>query len=60
MKILHRGQPPEDKEFTVTCSYCKSVLKFSQSEARESNGPDGLSFSVKCPVCGSEVLADAK
>lgn len=58
MEILKRGQIPEEKEFTVTCSYCSSVLKFKQAEANVTTDPRGeTSIKVDCPVCNKPVFA---
>jgi endogenous inhibitor of DNA gyrase (YacG/DUF329 family) len=56
--ILERGEVPEDKVFTVTCSYCKSVLKMRQDEVRstESKG-GGVTLHVDCPICAKPIFA---
>lgn len=52
MKIIKRGELPEEKTYQETCSRCKSVLEFQAGELRPSPDPrDQGECFVCCPVC---------
>jgi len=56
MKVIKRGQKPEERIYRATCNNCKSVLEFTAGEAKyNSDQRDGDFSSVDCPVCGSNV-----
>lgn len=56
MKIIRRGQPPEQKTYFATCNHCKTEIEFERSEARYvSDQRDGDFLEVKCPVCSKPI-----
>ena len=53
MKILKKGNKPEDRVYRNTCSNCRSELEFFAHETQlVSDQRDGNYFTIKCPVCG--------
>lgn len=60
MKVLERGQVPEERVYKARCMRCKSLLEFQRHEARFTPcQKDGDFLTVTCPVCGAEVNKDA-
>lgn len=58
MKIIHRGERPEEKVYRATCWRCKTQVEFQRGEARyHSDQRDGDYLSVTCPVCGGAITA---
>ena len=56
MEILHRGVPPEDRNWIGTCHYCKSQLKAKARELRiTSCQREGDFGQATCPVCKRDV-----
>lgn len=57
MKILIRGQIPEDECFVETCPNCKTVFNFKRSEAtlhtvaHSCDPREGNYNTVTCPLC---------
>ena len=58
MKVIKRGNLPEDQVFIVTCRRCTSVLEFKKSEAKSSCHRNEITFAVNCPVCLHDVWMD--
>lgn len=61
MKIIKRGEPPQEKIHQQTCSHRKSELEFKQSEVQWS--PDQRDIGqwfVICPVCTKHVWGTAE
>ncbi len=56
MKIIERGELPQNRVHVETCRNCKSKLEFTQGECKHSPDPrDHNLWSVKCPVCNHDV-----
>ena len=61
MKIIKRGELPEEVVHHETCSRCKSELEFKHSEVQLSPDPrDSGQWFVICPVCTNHVWGRAK
>lgn len=61
MKIIKRGELPEEKVYQETCSRCKSELEFKAGELRSSPDPrDQGECYVMCPVCNSHLWVRRK
>lgn len=61
MKIVKRGQPPEDRVWVGSCHYCGTEIECEQREieaARERCPREHYEFArVACPVCGRPMIA---
>lgn len=55
MKVLKRGELPEDKIHNIICHNCKSELEFYEKEARLVNDRNEICLVVTCPVCKQEL-----
>ena len=56
MEILFRGTPPEEKEYTGECYYCKTKVKFKAKEGKTTyDQRDGNFISISCPVCNKPI-----
>ncbi len=52
MKIIKKGEIPEDKIIHKTCYNCKTEMEFQKKEEKsDSNGT-----YVNCPLCKSRVI----
>lgn len=59
--VLRRGELPEEKIKIVTCTDCKSELRFKISEAKIVSDPrDGNFYVIDCPICSSQVAKAIK
>lgn len=60
MKILKRGELPQDKVYTWECSKCYSIMEATRGEAlRTDMSPKNECYIIfKCPVCGNEEYVD--
>lgn len=58
MKVIKQGSLPEDAPKRATCRHCKSVIEYTDREAKYV-GPDGPNgpavYTFDCPVCGYAV-----
>lgn len=54
MKIIHKGELPEEKEYRCTCWKCGTIFEFLRKEARwpEDQRDVGM-IEIDCPVCES-------
>lgn len=56
MKIIKRGELPQDKIHRETCEKCKSELEFKHSEVHQVSDPrEGVLWSIECPVCRHKI-----
>lgn len=61
MKIIHRGERPEDQVYRAGCWRCATQVEFQRSEATyHSDQRDGDYLAVTCPVCGSAITASVR
>lgn len=61
MKVIKKGNLPENKTYRVICSYCKSELEFEQREGKITyDQREGDYITVTCPVCQKLVYKDLK
>ena len=61
MKIIKRGELPQDKIHRETCDKCKSELEFKHSEVQWSpDQRDAGQWFVICPVCTNHVWGRTK
>lgn len=53
MRIIERGDLPEDKLFQCRCTNCKTLYEFVRRESRyHSDQRDGDYLETHCPHCG--------
>jgi len=58
MKIIEKGEPPEDKSFIATCGSCGCKVQFNASEFQTRQAKPGdpnISITIKCPNCKSSL-----
>jgi uncharacterized C2H2 Zn-finger protein len=56
MKIISRGNPPDDKPIRFECSHCNTVFEATREEARVvPDERDGWYWFIGCPVCNRVV-----
>lgn len=56
MEIIKRGTNPQDIEYEMTCSNCKTVIRAKRSECRMSSYQrDGNCLIHLCPICNKEI-----
>lgn len=61
MKIIRRGQKPEQRTHQHTCRECSTVFEFEQHEAKlVFDQRDGDFLQIKCPVCGTQCAKAAE
>lgn len=60
MKVIRRGQVPEERVYRVICNRCKTEIEFEQREATyHPDQRDGDFLSITCPVCMSQITKAA-
>jgi hypothetical protein len=58
IKIVRRGELPEEKIYRGTCSYCKTEFTFNGSDGKfRSDQRDGDYYEIDCPLCCRGVFA---
>lgn len=56
IKIIKRGQKPENKIYQGECYRCKTVVEFPMGAAKyNSDQREGDFLSVVCPVCSHQI-----
>lgn len=56
MKIIKRGEIPEERVFRFECQHCHTVAEATAKEGRfSSDQRDGDARVFKCPVCDRDV-----
>lgn len=61
MKVIKRGELPQDKIHRETCDRCKSELEFKHSEVLWDPDPrEAGQWYVLCPVCRNHVWGRGK
>lgn len=56
MKIIKRGQIPENKTIRVKCNFCETEFEFQAKEAElVYDQREGDAYKIGCPVCGRAV-----
>lgn len=59
MKIIKKGELPEEKIYTFDCRRCKSKVEAQQKEGKiQFDQRDGDCVIFKCPVCGENVYVN--
>lgn len=54
MKIIQRGEIPEEKEYRHTCWKCCTIFEFQRKEAKTSKDQrDAGWMEIDCPVCNA-------
>jgi len=57
MRIVKEGKVPEEKEYTVVCAHCKSILAYTQSDAVFGGLYLGkFVLAIRCPVCSKQIV----
>ena len=59
MKIIKRGELPQEKVHRLTCSDCKTVFECTQEELKYEYDPrePNATYYIECPVCNKYVWA---
>ena len=61
MKIITKGQIPEERMYRVVCRNCHTVFEFQYKEAQEVfDQRDGNYLKIPCPLCSKEQTIDVK
>jgi ribosomal protein S27E len=56
VEVITRRTPPNDRVYEVTCTTCKSDLRFKRQEGELLRDQrDGDFLEIKCPVCEDRV-----
>ena len=59
VKIIKRGEKPEEKEFKFVCQNCKSELEALVKDIQVDHGtqrePHPPRHYIKCPVCNRDI-----
>lgn len=56
IEVIRRGHLPENDQFDVQCTHCKSDLRFQRKDGRfTSDQRDGDFLTIDCPVCNHAV-----
>ena len=51
MKIIERGELPQNKTYQTKCHRCKTVFEFEKNEAQPFNDRGEMVLVIDCPVC---------
>ena len=51
MKIIERGELPQNKTRQTKCSRCKTIFEFEKHEAQPFNDRNEMVLAIDCPVC---------
>ena len=51
MKIIERGELPQNKIYQTKCHRCKTVFEFEKNEAQLFNDRGDMVLVINCPVC---------
>ena len=51
MKIIKRGELPQNKTYQTKCRRCKTVFEFEKNEAQPFNDRGEMVLVIDCPVC---------
>lgn len=51
MRIINKGELPQDKLYQTTCNQCKTEFEFKRSEGKMVNDRNELVLLIDCPVC---------
>lgn len=54
MRIVKRGQIPEEIKREVECSKCHSILEYTAKDIKYEDRPCGGQY-IKCPVCDNNI-----
>lgn len=57
MKILRRGNLPENSIYRGTCNHCKTEFECAQHEGKLVLRPSTSFLEVSCPVCQTKAIA---
>jgi RNase P subunit RPR2 len=56
MRVVVKGQRPEDRVYRGSCKHCHTTVEFIRIEARYvSDQRDGDALVVTCPTCDQEI-----
>jgi len=56
MKIIKRGELPQNKIYQAKCHRCKTIFEFEKHEARPFNDRGEMVLAIDCPVCKHNLL----
>ena len=51
MKIIERGELPQNKTYQAKCHRCKTIFEFEKHEAQPFNDRGEMVLAIDCPVC---------
>lgn len=62
MEIITKGQLPGDRLYQQTCTNCRTVFRFKQSECKVEHDLQCTLYLIKCPLegCGNSTYADER
>jgi RNase P subunit RPR2 len=60
MRIISKGQIPEERLVESICNKCKTVFEYALKEAKYTSDRDGDFYTVACPLCGDRIYTDVK
>lgn len=55
MRVITRGERPEDRTYQAHCNKCHTVFEFQRREAEYHSGRSEAFLIVECPVCKNRV-----
>ena len=58
MKIIERGELPQNKIYQAECHRCKTTFEFEKHEARPFNDRNEMVLVINCPVCKHTLSVD--
>lgn len=59
MEILRKGENPSKKQHVAECTWCHTVIRFFEYEAKKFTSPRNEShLIVDCPECGLAVYLE--
>jgi transposase-like protein len=58
-EILVMGMMPEDQKHVVVCGYCRSKIRYKESEGTvKESQRDGKKIRFECPLCHRDITVD--
>lgn len=55
MRVITRGERPEDRTYQALCNQCRTTFEFRRREAEYHTDRGEAVLIVKCPVCKNRV-----
>lgn len=58
MRIIRRGELPEEKEYEYTCKNCSTYFVFYKKEVKKETTRNEHYYIVRCPLCKKDIFID--